>query len=348
MKKTSIILAMAALALGFTSCKQEDEPQYHNPTTFTIATPALQNQVFETSTEMTDNATFNLFCTQPDYGYSAICKYSAICSLDPECPVENGEPVDGKSIALENLNSSSAAMSIKTFELGAAACKLAGIYTEDEFEQSAYATQPTKIYFRAVCEIPDIEGSRIVSSNVVSYNYVQLRFAIKKAGWIYICGDVSNLTTGVSNGFLAPSSANLGTYNDNFQLVEPQDKIGEKVYVGVFGLDPKENDPDKSYEDNCSQFRFFTELLGWSTAASIGSNEADFYCMSITDKWEAGFEGSMVWQGLGNWGVWLCDKTGPQAVTIVVDLSQGNDKAKLYVKEGEHTVTFTGTTPSFE
>ena len=34
MKKISIITAMAALFLGVTSCKQEDEPKYHNPTEF--------------------------------------------------------------------------------------------------------------------------------------------------------------------------------------------------------------------------------------------------------------------------------------------------------------------------
>lgn len=334
---------MAAVALGFTSCKQEDEPQYHNPTTFTIAEPAAESG-FRNNDRDDEPATFNLFCTQPDYGYSAICNYSAICSLDPSCPVSDGKAVDGQSIALENLTPTSAAMSIKTFELGAAACKLAGIYSQEEFDKSTYATTPTKVYFRAVCEIPGIEGSRIVSENVVSYNYVQLRYAEKKAAWIYICGDVTNMATGVSNGFLAPSVANLAVYDKNFQLVEPQEKIGDKLFVGVFGLTPKTEDPDETYENNCSQFRFYTELLGWTNTASIGSAEGDFYCLSITDKWEAGFDGETVPQGLGNWGVWLCDKTEPQVITIVVDVV-GN---KIYAKAGEHTVTFTGRTPSFE
>lgn len=335
---------MAVLALGVSSCKQEDDPKFRVPTTFTISEPALKNQVFETQTEMTSTETFNLFCTQPNYGYSAVCSYSAICSLDPECPVADNQAVDGQSAALENLTPSSAAMSIKTFELGAAACKLAGLDSQEEFDNSIYATTPTKIYFRAVCEIPGIADSRIVSQNVVSYDAVQLRYAEKKPAWIYICGDVINPTTGVLNGFLGPSAANQAVYDENFQLLEPENKIGEKLYVGVFNLNPKVENPEDSYEDNCSQFRFFTALLGWTTDASLGSNEADFYCLSITDKWVAGYDGNVVNQGLGNWGVWLCDTTDPQPITLVVD---GLD-LKIYAKEGAHTVTFTGRTPSFE
>ncbi|MDE6297909.1 MAG: hypothetical protein K2L89_08685, partial [Muribaculaceae bacterium] len=87
MKKISVILAMAAMVLGFSSCKQEDEPVYHAPTTFTVNEPALQNQAFRTKTDMTDKETFNLYCSQPDYGYSAICNYSALVSLNPDAPI---------------------------------------------------------------------------------------------------------------------------------------------------------------------------------------------------------------------------------------------------------------------
>ncbi|MCM1368762.1 MAG: hypothetical protein NC204_00120 [Candidatus Amulumruptor caecigallinarius] len=333
MKKTSILLAAAAMAFGFSSCTQEDEPKFHMPTTFTIAVPGLQNQEFTTANDMTDPATFNLFCSQPDYGYSAICNYSALVSLDPECPIET-------AVALENTTPTSAAMSIKTFELGAAACKLLGITSQEDFDKSVYATQPVTCYFRAVCSIDGIDGSEIISSNVVSYNKVRLQFAEKKPGWIYIVGDVINLDNGVVDGFKGPNTANEAHYNDNFRLFEPQEKIGEKIYVGTFGINPKVKDPDKSYEDNCSQFRFFTYLGGWNADPSLGSNEADFYCLSITDKYEGGYTGDVVNQGLGNWGIYTDDVV---PVTIVVDVQM----LKIYVKQGIHNVAFTGRDPEF-
>ena len=327
---------MAAVALGFSSCKQEDEPKYHDPSTFTIATPALQDVEFETATDMTDNSTFNLFCTQPDYGYSAICNYSAMVSLDPSCPVET-------AINLENTNPHSAAMSIKTYELGAAVCQLLkseyGIDSQEKFDQSIYATEPVKCYFRAVCQIAGIESSLIVSQNVVSYNTVKINYAEKKPGWIYICGDVQNIDTGVVNGFMAPSVSNLASYDENFRLYEPDDMIGQKIYVGQFNLDAKGGDPNNV--DDCSQFRFFTELLGWVNTASYGSNEADFYVLPITDKVEAGYMGGeVIAQGLGNWGI-FSDVNEP--FTVVVDIAQ----LKIFVKLGLHDVTFVGRDPEF-
>lgn len=334
---------MAALTLGLASCEQESDPKYNAPTTFTVATPALQNQEFLCANEMTDPETFNLFCTQPDYGYSAVCEYSAIVSLDPECPTEDLQAVTGKSYALENTLPSSAAMAIKTFELGVAVNQLLGVADKEEFDAKGYGNQTFKCYFRAVCEIPGIEGSRIVSDNVVSYNLVRIQYAEKKPAWIYICGDVSNPDTGVANGFTGPAASAYDLYYNNFALFEPTNMIGQKIYVGKFNMTPKVEDASKSYEDNCSQFRFFTELLGWSKDASLGSNEADFYCLSITDKYEAGYAGDVVAQGLGNWGIWLCDQTDPKPVTIVVD--QVN--LKIYVKEGFHDVTFVGRDPEF-
>lgn len=351
MKKISIILASAAVALGFSSCSQEDEPQFHQPTSFSIATPALQNVEFATSSEMTDDATFNLFCTQPDYGYSAICKYSAIVSLDPECPVERVVdeetgavsivPVAGKSEALENVNPTSAAMAIKTFDLGVAALKLGGIVNDpDAYAASSFATTPVKCYFRAVCSIDGIANSAIASDNVVSYNAVKVQYAEKKAAWIYIVGDVQNPETGVIDGFKGPSMANYDHYYNNFRLEEPTEMIGQKIYVGQFNLNPKSDDPDLSNVDATSQFRFFTQLLGWTNTASLSSAEADFYVLPISDKFDAGYSGDVVAQGLGNWGVWVSELT---PMTVVVDEVQ----LKIHVKEGFHDVTFVGRDPQF-
>lgn len=333
-------MAMAALTLGLASCEQESDPKFKAPTTFTISTPALQNQEFLTAAEMTDNETFNLFCTQPDYGYSAVCNYSAIVSLDPECPTEDLQAVTGKSYALENTLPTSAAMAIKTFELGVAVNQLLGITDAEEFAKEGIGNKTYQCYFRAVCEIPGIEGSRIVSDNVVSYNMVRVQYAEKKPGWIYIVGNVQNPETGVADDFKGPSMANYDHYYNNFRLEEPADMIGQKLYVGKFNLNPKSATPDFSNVDDTSQFRFFTELLGWTTDASLGSNEADFFVLPIADKFEAGYEGEVVDHGLGNWGVWVSELT---PMTVVVDVPN----LKVFVKEGFHDVTFVGRNPEF-
>lgn len=329
---------MAAVALGFSSCKQEDNPQYKEPTTFTINEPALKDQVFRTAKDMTDPETFNLFASQPDYGYSAVCNYSALVSLDPEAPLD-------KWIELTNTLPTSGAMAIQTFELGAAINVLEGVADEDDFNERGLANKVYSPWFRAVCEIPGIPGSRIVSSNMVQYNKVMIQYAEKKPGWIFVCGDVANIDTDKANGFTAPSVANEAAYLANWSLFEPDDMIGQKLYVGVFNLTPKADavNPETSNPgnpDQCAQFRFFTQLLGWTPDASLGSNEADFYCDPITDKVEAGYEGEIVAQGLGNWGVFV---TEPTPITMVVDVTEG----KVYFKLGVHEVSFLGRTPEF-
>lgn len=329
---------MAAVALGFSSCKQEDEPKYKDPTKFTINTPALQDQEMLCAAEMTDAATFNIFCSQPDYGYSAICNYSVVVSLDPDCPVE-------EAVELENLTPTSAAMSIKTFELGAAVNKLLDVVDLDDFNNRGIGNNFYKCYFRAICHIPGIESSRIVSDNVVSYNKVKVQYAEKKPAWIYICGNVATEDNSVlqngNDGFLPPTAANQAEYDEHWSLFEPNDMIGKKIYVGVFGLVPKKADPDPENPDDCSQFRFFSQLGGWVADYSLGSNEADFFCEKISDKVVAGYSGDIIEKGLGNWGIAVGEAT---PITIVVD--QVN--LKIYVKEGKHTVTFNDRTPNFE
>lgn len=333
---------MAAMALGFTSCNQEDEPKFHVPTTFNISTPAMQNIAFLCGTDMTDKATFNLFCTQPNYGYSAICNYSALVSLDPEAPEEEW-------IALPNENPTQAAMAIKTYELGVAINKLLGITSADEFaawrsvDGKTAAETAFKCYFKAVCEIPGIANSRIVSTNApVSYNKVYIQFAEKKPGWIFILGNVSDKDGNNPNGFTSPSASNYDAYKAHWALYEPDDMVGEKIYVGQFMLDPKDGAIDLSNPDTASQFRFAYELLGWTGGDGfLGSNKADFYCLPITDTFDSLYKGGIINNGLGNWGVHVEQQT---PMTVVVDQSD----LKIYVKEGFHDVTFNGRTPNFE
>ena len=343
MKKISIILAMAAMVLGFSSCKQEDEPVYHAPTTFTVNEPTLKNQVFRTKTDMTDKETFDLYCSQPDYGYSAICEYSALVSLNPDAPIEEWK-------ALPNENSSSAKMAIKTYELGVAINQLLNVENAADFDARDLYNKEFKCYFKAVCEIPGIEGSKIISSNTVTYNKVMINYAEKLPAWIYIVGDVRSIETGLPEDlFLAPIEANFDTYKANLALFEPDDMIGEKLYVGCFKLIPKEAatnpdtlDPNNS--DHRAQFRFFTELSGWSnTENMLGSGLPDFNNLDITDKWANMFSGDITTNddnAKGNWGALI---TEPTDFTVVVDVPN----LKIFIKEGVHEVSFVGRDPEF-
>ena len=60
----------------FTSC-ETDEPslivaQYQKPTTFVLNTPQFANGVYD----LQNAGALNLTFSQPDYGYSAVCKYT--------------------------------------------------------------------------------------------------------------------------------------------------------------------------------------------------------------------------------------------------------------------------------
>lgn len=327
---------MVAMVLGFSSCKQEDEPVYHAPdaSTFQVNRSPFEDQEFRTNTEMTDKETVNVYCSQPDYGYSAICNYSALVSLNPDAPLEEW-------IEVPNETPTSAQMSIKTYEIGVAVNLLLNVENQEDFDNRGLYDDQFKVYIKAVCEIPNIEGSRVVSSNTMSFNKVYIQYAEKLPAWIYICGDIENIETGKVNGFTAPSMANFDDYKANWALYEPEDMIGQKLFVGTFNLVPKESaTAGGTGPDDCAQFRFFTELLGWVPDASLGSNEADFYSLPITDKWEKGYTGDIVEKGLGNWGVLVTEK---KPITIVVDVLN----LKMYCKEGAHEVTFVGRDPEF-
>ena len=348
MKKLSIILGMAAMVLGFSSCKQEDEPKYHdpNPATFVINTPALQNQAFLTSNDQLDSSTIKLYCSQPDYGYSAVCKYSALVSLNPDAPIEEW-------VELKNVNSSSAEMSIKTYDLGAAVNQLLNITSQEEFDADNIGDKFYKCYFKAACEISGIEGSKVISSNYTAYNKVAIQFCVLKPGWLFITGDLINEETGASMNFTEPAPSKLQEFLDNWALYEPEDLIGEKLYVGQFTLAPGEKAIEGSTNiDDQPGFRFFTECNGWGDKnVQIGSNTEDFYKYDVTNpehsNWaETGsFEATeaannFVRPGQGTWQ-WYTTEEIP--MTMVVDLVDN----KLYVKKGKYTVTFSGRIPNF-
>lgn len=320
-----------------TSCEDSKEPVYHAPTSMTVNTPGLKDQLLVPTGNMEDKSTFLLTTSQPDYGYSAIAVYGAQMSLSPNFKdATDNEPAS--YVTLENQNPSSAVMSLRLYDLAVGMCQLLGIESEDDWADYKGAAE-IPVYFRATCELAGVAGSFIASSNSVSYNKVRVVYAVPTAGFIYITGKIEN-ADGVANGFKEPSEASKEFYDENdFKLYEPV--IGSKVYANSFVI-PKVDDYDAALADPdlTIQWRFFSELVGWDVKVKdgkpvqFGSNEANFYVQSITTDFVDGLYTGPAVTGQGNWGVVFPQK---EWLTMVVDLQDVNN-AKVYYKEGRFDV----------
>ena len=324
MNKLIYLLAGTLIATAFTACENEKEPVYHNPTSLKINTPALQNQYLATSADIENRSTFVLETSQPDYGYSAIATYGAQMCLSADFK-EATDNEEANYVTLTNQDPNNAVMSLRTYDLAVGICKLLGIQSEEDW--AAYqGSKEIPVYFRATCEIPGVEGSFIVSDNAVTYNKVQVLYAVPTAGYIYIVGTVTGEKT--------PDSAQK-SYYDNFRLTEPV--IGSKVYAGSFLFPACDPSKDPTKVDDQSWFRFYTELNGWDDKnAQFGSNEANFFNLGIGDDFVDGlYTGKAVWGGQGNWTIWFAEDTW---MTLVCSLEQ--DKSPVvWFKYGKYDVT---------
>lgn len=248
MKKLAILLALAAVAVGFTSCSEERGPKYKNPTEFVLNAPAMQDQYIV----LTEGNTLELTCSQPDYGYSAIANYSAEVSLSTDF---------ANSFVITPVNNHLAAMTLKQDHVAMAVCSLYGIENVADFDKMFPDGMPfMPLYFRAVCELAGVKDSRIVS-NVVSYNHIQPYFAVAQPGVVYLVGNI--------NGWKEPSEANAAYYAD-WTISEDDDAIGSHIYSGVYDLPPASDFSG----DGGMMFRFYTALTGWDDD-SYGSQVDD-------------------------------------------------------------------------
>ena len=324
MNKLIYLLAGTLIATACTACENEKEPVYHNPTSLKINTPALQNQYLATSADIENRSTFVLETSQPDYGYSAIATYGAQMCLSADFK-EATDNEEANYVTLTNQDPNNAVMSLRTYDLAVGICKLLGIQSEEDW--AAYqGSKEIPVYFRATCEIPGVEGSFIVSDNAVTYNKVQVLYAVPTAGYIYIVGTVTGEKT--------PDAAQK-SYYDNFRLTEPV--IGSKVYAGSFLFPACDPSKDPTKVDDQSWFRFYTELNGWDDKnAQFGSNEANFFNLGIGDDFVDGlYTGKAVWGGQGNWTIWFAEDTW---MTLICSLEQ--DKSPVvWFKYGKYDVT---------
>lgn len=321
------------MAAAVSSCEDAKEPKYKDPTTFTINVPALQAETLVTTGDQDDKSTFNLFCSQPDYGFSAVCEYGAQVSLtDQFIDADEEQGIASTYRTLSNVNSSQSAMSFRTYDLAVAMTELLGITSKEDFDAYTEAGNPMvmPLYFRATCRIPGVKGSEITSSNIVKYDAVTYSFAIPTAGVIYVVGHVIDPATGIENGFKEPSEAYSDFYKD-FQLVEPV--IGCKLYAGTYILKQCSGGADDV--NNNAQWRFFTEFNGWGDVnVQIASAVPDFYVMPIGDEFVDGLYTGKAVYGQGNWGVYTeAEDPADRTYTFVVGL-QDKSNPKVWYKKG--------------
>ncbi len=277
--KKFLISAVAALAMtaGFSSCSEDRDPVYQQPTEFVVNEPVAQNQYIALD-KASDEATISLVCSQPNYGYSAVAIYGAQVSLSPEFKdKEDGTPDNYVSIESTGTGTQSS-MLLSQYEIACAMTTLNGWDDDNHPEDAAMDYQ--KLYLRATCQLNGVEGS-FITSNVVALNYVRPYFAVKKPGFIYLVG--------------APSGWNVDATPENlanmekWKLYEPEDGINQKIYVGDFDMPA------------APVFRFYTQLGSWDPEFSIGHQVDDNATAFPEYTGNGSWSGSLVTDGKGSW-----------------------------------------------
>ena len=276
------MLAMAAIALGFTSCSEDRDPVFH---------PAPEGSFKVYEPEMADlnialepGKVIELTCVaQPDYGFSAICEYSAEVSLTPEFT---------ESYAIESLNPAQSKIQLDQQDVATAITTLQG-YTKEEQESEYVNAGYQPLYIRAVCSFAGLEESRMVS-NIVSYKHVKSYFSVRVPGYIYLVG--------APEGWVGPT-ADQAPHYDPWRLFEDADEIDSKIYHGTFDIAAGQ-----------AQFRFYTKLTGWD-ADSWGSQAND--APVDYEMVDGSFAGKLVaGKGSLNFPAWTGGK-----MNITVDMS---------------------------
>ena len=261
MKKLSIFFACAAAMFGLTACEQNTDPKLTIPEdhSFVLNQPAFADQYLQ----LTQGNSFEVTCTQPDYGYAAAATYGIEVSLTEDF-------ADYRSI--KPVNPALARIEILDQDLALALCELHG------FTASNYQDLPAeKIYLRATCEIKGIEGTECVS-NVITLNNVKFYLAIMEPGQIYLVGS--------PNKWPAPDPESEATLS-KWQLNETG--IGTGIFYNTFKLPAGEN-----------MFRFYRELTGWDGGASLGSQAEDNPIDIQGDFLDGIYDGPAV-NGKGSW-----------------------------------------------
>ncbi len=305
MKKFKYLIALAVAFVGFTSCEDDKEPVYHEPTEFILNIPALANQLYALENGMT----VELTCSQPDYGYSAITNYGIDISLTEEFTVNEEDGTENfYHISVGKL----ARMEVKAEDLATAICTLNGITDYANYPEEGLPTAP--VYIRATANLTGVESSAIVS-NTICLQYVSPFNPYREGGRvIYILGDGTG-------------------WDINNPSVLKETAIGSNVYVGAFNIPAKTDG---------SNFRFYTKTGNWGEG-SIGSSADGSVNQPVTLTKSEPTEYTAVDGGQGNWQLPL-DWAGG-VVTFTVDLNAQDtenpaaSKITFTIQEGNYDIT---------
>ena len=236
MKKFSIIFAVLAFALAFTSCEDDKTPVAQKPTKFVLNTPPLADQTYE----LTPDGTLKFTVSQADYGFVASATYGIQIALTEE---QKAEPM-----SLASKVPTSAVIEVSAKDMSEAMCKMLGITEPEQWADPA----PMKVFVRATSMLGAHESS-FIASNWITLSAVKPYYAVPKAAEIYLVGS--------PEGWVGPTADKADHYAD-WILSEKSDEIGSKVFYGTFEMPA------------APMFRFYTALTGWD-ADSYGSQVDD-------------------------------------------------------------------------
>ncbi|MCM1021610.1 MAG: SusF/SusE family outer membrane protein [Muribaculum sp.] len=199
MNKVSIYMAAIAFSAAFSACETDKEPVYHDPTSFSMATPYEANMAID----LTPTDTLALECTRPNYGYTAVTNYLLQVALDGS--FETVEEVKPVSPTLPQ-------MKIPGPALATAICNLHG-YTNDN-APNEFDYEP--VYLRAVAQISGLESSRI-ESNVVEFSQLKAYLPAPSINYLYTPGQ-ANGWSGTASQMLISSN---GTEFVGYAVLDP-------------------------------------------------------------------------------------------------------------------------------
>ena len=238
MKKITSFFATIAAVAALSACSQDDSPVLLKPTEFKLNTPPFAEQLYQ----LTEDGQITFTCSQPDYGLGVETTYSLDISLTEDF-------ADFRSMSLVDPLSATLTFSAASADL--AILEMLGV--SDEETWAPYAdNRVMPLYVRATAQTAQVEYSKI-TSNVVKLPNVEIYFAIKMPGYIYLVGN--------PEGWVGPDEANAEHYKD-WRLFENEAAIGSNVYSAVFTMPAQ------------PIFRFYTALTGWD-ADSYGSQVDD-------------------------------------------------------------------------
>lgn len=208
MKKIFLFCAVAAAALGFSSCSEtwDDNPVLKTHTGEVKAdflnNPVMQDQVIMITNDNKEG-TFHLTCSQPDYGYAAVATYKVQCSLTED--FANYEEIAQSFYDCSQINPVNA-------DVAAAIEYLSGVKSEDDLPLPYQ-----KLYMRLKAYVAQSESNTVYLSNPVAFKGVSANYLA-----IWVAGVPSNMyLRGGMNEWGAPDEYRFETGTDKDTWVLP-------------------------------------------------------------------------------------------------------------------------------